>query len=214
MGEERELAGIVILAGGRGERMGGALKSDILVGGRRSLEWQFALIPEGIPVVVVAPDEVVLPSDASLQRGHEACAVMEDPPRSGPAAGFRAGVEALRERRGVRSGWVGLVPVDAPFAPLCVPLLVEASERSADADADADAVIAVAEGERQNVVGVFDCEKVLAIPAEDLVNTSMKRLLKRMRMMECEVPVRWVRDIDTHADLERAQQWELPVLPA
>ena len=210
MGEERELAGIVILAGGRGERMGGARKSDILVGGRRSLEWQLALIPEGIPVVVVAPDEVVLPSDASLQRGHEACAVMEDPPRSGPAAGVRAGVEAPRERRRGRSGWVGLVPVDAPCAPLWVPLLVEASERSADADA----VIAVAEGERQNVVGVFDCEKVLAIPAEDLVNTSMKRLLKRMRMMECEVPVRWVRDIDTHADLERAQQWELPVLPA
>lgn len=210
MGEDRELAGIVILAGGRGERLGGALKSDILVGGRRSLEWQFALIPEGIPVVVVAPDEVVLPSRPSVQRGRGAFAVMEDPPRSGPAAGFRAGVEALRERRGVYSGLVGLVPVDAPFAPLCMPLLVE----ELAASAESDAVIAVAEGERQNVVGVFDCEKVLAIPAADLMNTSMKRLLKRMRMLEREVPVRWVRDIDTHADLERAQQWEFPDLPS
>ena len=116
------LSGLVILGGGTGQRLGGASKPDLVVRGRRALEWALASEP-GIPHVCVVPESVTVPSDVIR--------VMEEPPRSGPAAGFIAGVQALLKvlPEDTESRWIGLVPVDAPLATLTFPLNFSGTSR-------------------------------------------------------------------------------------
>ena len=145
------LSGLVILGGGTGQRLGGASKPDLVVRGRRALEWALTSEP-GIPHVCVVPETVTVPRDVIR--------VMEEPPRSGPAAGFIAGVQALLKvlPEETPSRWIGLVPVDAPLATLTFPLLLEAVEESISQGRRIDGVLACAAGHRQNLIGVFSLD--------------------------------------------------------
>ena len=196
------LSGLVILGGGTGQRLGGASKPDLVVRGRRALEWALASEP-GIPHVCVVPETVTVPSDVIR--------VMEEPPRSGPAAGFIAGVQALLKvlPEDTESRWIGLVPVDAPLASLCFPLLLEAVAHLAAQGKHVDGVSACADGYRQNLIGVFSLEAVSRFPASEWVNRSMRSLLAELNTVDIEVPASWVADIDTPLDLERAQTYAM-----
>lgn len=192
------LSGLVILGGGTGERLGGASKPDLVVRGRRALEWALASEP-GIPHVCVVPETVTVPSDVIR--------VMEKPPRSGPAAGFIAGVQALLKvlPEDTEPRWIGLVPVDAPLATLTFPLLLEAVEESISQGRRVDGVLACAAGHRQNLIGVFSLDAVRNFTVSQWVNRSMRDLLKELDTINVEVPESWVADIDTPSDLLRAQ---------
>ena len=192
------LSGLVILGGGTGQRLGGASKPDLVVRGRRALEWALASEP-GIPHVCVVPETVTVPSDVIR--------VMEEPPRSGPAAGFIAGVQALLKvlPKDTQSLWIGLVPVDAPLATLTFPLLLEAVEESISQGRRVDGVLACAAGHRQNLIGVFSLDAVRNFTVSQWVNRSMRALLEELDTIDVEVPESWVADIDTPSDLARAQ---------
>ena len=191
------LSGLVILGGGTGERLGGASKPDLMVRGRRALEW--ALVSEpGIPHVCVVPETVTVPNDVIR--------VMEEPPRSGPAAGFIAGIQALLKvlSEDTEPRWIGLVPVDAPLATLTFPLL-EAVEESISQGRRVDGVLACAAGHRQNLIGVFSLDAVRNFTVSQWVNRSMRALLEELDTIDVEVPESWIADIDTPSDLARAQ---------
>ena len=195
------LSGLVILGGGTGQRLGGASKPDLVVRGRRALEWALASEP-GIPHVCVVPETVTVPSDVIR--------VMEEPPRSGPAAGFIAGVQALLQvlPEDTKSRWIGLVPVDAPLATLTFPLLLEAAEDSISQGHRVDGALAYAAGHRQNLIGIFSLDAVRNFAVSQWVNRSMRTLLKELDTINVEVPESWVADIDTPSDLLRAQMAE------
>jgi hypothetical protein len=137
---------------------------------------------------------------------------MEDPPKSGPAAGFLTGVDAVKRILGdacAMPRWIGLVPVDAPLASLCFPLLLEAVAHLAAQGKQVDGVSACADGYRQNLIGVFSLEAVSRFPASEWVNRSMRSLLAELNTVDIEVPASWVADIDTPVDLQRAQTYAM-----
>lgn len=239
------LAGLVVLGGGTGERLGGVSKPEILIHGHSMIEWldrarnivkpklcpppnsQLGIDCESadpLPTVLVAPETVAVPESFSL--------VMEDPPRSGPAAGFLAGCRWLADlvERNTAAGpgraldqlLVGLVPVDAPLSPFALPILLQhflpvGAEDGAELGADSlntaagfnaaptDAVLACAGGVRQHVLGVFRLAAVLSASAQ-VANRSMRRLLEKLRVETVEVPVEYTLDADTYEDLRRVRQ--------
>lgn len=76
----------VILAGGRGSRLGGIDKAQLMLAGSPLIERPLAAAAGAGRVVVVGPDALARPG-LLLAR--------EDPPGGGPAAGTAAGLEAL-----------------------------------------------------------------------------------------------------------------------
>ena len=197
------LSALIVLGGGDGKRLGGASKPDLVIQGRRALEWALISQPN-IPHVCVVPETVTVPSDVIR--------VMEDPPKSGPAAGFLTGVDAVRRILGdacTMPCWIGLLPVDAPLASLCFPFLLEVAANLAAQGKHVDGVSARADGYRQNLIGVFSLEAVSRFPASEWVNRSMRSLLAQLNTVDVELPASWVADIDTPVDLERAQTYAM-----
>lgn len=76
----------IILAGGRGRRLGGVDKPVLRVGPRTLLEVALAAV-DGAPTVVVVGPRRDVPSGVTVVR--------EDPPGGGPAAAIAAGLAAL-----------------------------------------------------------------------------------------------------------------------
>lgn len=115
----------IVLAGGRGRRLGGASKADLDVSGRlldRVLGSLAALI--GGRILVVAPEEVALP------RG--VLRAMESPAGGGPLAGVGAGLEALSGSGAAPA--VLITSVDSPGIGLFAPRLFEALRARPEAD--------------------------------------------------------------------------------
>ena len=106
----------VILAGGRGRRLGGRDKGALTVAGTPLLQRVLAACAGAERVIVAGQGPV--PSGV-----HQ---VQEDPPGGGPVAGIVAGLEL------VRSPWVLLLAVDQPDAARAVPGLLAAAERAAE----------------------------------------------------------------------------------
>src|SRR6476469_8155507 len=75
----------IVLAGGRGERLGGADKPALRIGDRSMLDIALAAVA-GPPVVVVGPDRET-PAGVAVVR--------EEPAGGGPAAAIAAGLAAL-----------------------------------------------------------------------------------------------------------------------
>lgn len=83
MGERHAAA--IVLAGGRGRRLGGVDKPALRIGDRTLLGIALAAVA-GAPAIVVGPERD-LPTGVRVVR--------EDPPGSGPAAAIAAGLAAL-----------------------------------------------------------------------------------------------------------------------
>ena len=92
----------VILAGGRAERLDGASKPDLVVGGRRLLATAISAARSAgcDRLVVVGPSELEAPG---------CLVVREDPPFGGPVAALAAGLAAL-DASGGRVGGEAAVP--------------------------------------------------------------------------------------------------------
>lgn len=78
-------AAALVLAGGRGRRLGGVDKPALRVGDRTLLQVALAAVA-GVPTVVIGPDRDLSPG-VHVAR--------EDPPGGGPAAALAAGFAAL-----------------------------------------------------------------------------------------------------------------------
>lgn len=106
----------IIVAGGRGSRMGGADKASLRVGGQRLLDRLRSYLPYGTPSVVVSPHWLGTPQ------------VCETPLYGGPTAGIAAGYRFLAQGLLAKHSWhalVAVVAVDAPESPLAIPKLID-----------------------------------------------------------------------------------------
>lgn len=102
---------VVIVAGGRGTRLGGADKALVRISGARGIDRLLSAIDATTPVVVAgAPVPTERPVEFRL----------EQPPDGGPVAGIAAALEAVRTPNLV------LLAVDMPFAGTLLPALVAA----------------------------------------------------------------------------------------
>ena len=106
----------IIVAGGRGSRMGGADKASLRVGGQRLLDRLHSYLPYGTPSVVVSPHWLGTPQ------------VCETPLYGGPAAGIAAGYHFLAGQKSAQHGQhdlIAVLAVDAPESPLSIPKLID-----------------------------------------------------------------------------------------
>ncbi|MBI1284150.1 MAG: molybdenum cofactor guanylyltransferase [Thiobacillus sp.] len=112
----------VILAGGRGSRMGGADKGLVAYRGRPLVEWVLAAIAPQV-------EEVVISANRNLERyAADGCRVLPDtlPDYPGPLAGVLAALQA------VNAEWLLVVPCDTPHLPadLAARLLAAARQEN------------------------------------------------------------------------------------
>lgn len=103
----------VIIAGGRGERLGGVRKADLRIGGIRQLDRAIAALGDvALPILVSTGTTA---RSGPIPNNCEAVADL-DSPVAGPLAGLVAAVARLTER-GVVEGLLVSVAVDTPFLP-------------------------------------------------------------------------------------------------
>lgn len=195
--DNAHFAGVMILAGGTGRRLGGVSKPDVRIGGRRLLDLCIDNMPPADHIVVIAPDSVELPQGDDLPGTIHR--VLEDPPLSGPAAGVQAGWDQLKSGSPKAPGageFIGLIPTDAPLAGKALPILADALA----ADPAADAALAFANGFAQRTIAVFRPAALQAICAGNCHNISLRKVLARVNVIEVPVDERLVIDVDTPAD--------------
>lgn len=104
----------VIIAGGRGERLGSVRKGDLRIGGRRLVD----RVADALGAVAGPLMVATGPGDSWCRLPDGAVAVPDlDAPVGGPLAGLAAAIEALRAR-GISAGLLVSVAVDTPFLPV------------------------------------------------------------------------------------------------
>lgn len=201
-----DLRGVIILAGGTAERLGGISKPDIKVAGARLLDhlWD-SLDAAGViaPRVVVGPPELQVADGALLTR--------EDPPLGGPAAGIGAGLAALgitaeapflpEDRRiDDADALVALATCDAPLAPRLLPDLCQALCHTPNADGAAP-VVAAGDPFVQYTQGVF---RVRALrPRQWPRDSSVRKIFRSMSVVEVVHSGELSWDVNTPEDVAR-----------
>lgn len=175
----------VVLAGGRGTRLGGVDKGALEVDGRTLLD--------GVLEAVRRCERVVVVGDVAPRPG--LLVTREDPPFAGPAAAVAAGLAR------VEAPWVLLLAGDLPRAVDAVPALLAA-------DRGPDGVVAVDEtGRRQHLLCLVRTAALrsAARDAGDLDGAPLRRVLAPLDLAEQPLPARLTQDVDTWHDLERAR---------
>lgn len=174
----------VLLAGGRGSRLGGVDKGALRLDGATLLERALDALG-GIPTVVVGV------RGGWADRRPEVLVVREDPPLSGPAAAAAAGLGAVPD-----ADEVLLLAVDVVGLPAALPALL-AAERGRDG------VIAVdADGRDQWLLGRYDGPALRrsAWRLGDTAGASLRALVDGLDLVRLPLPVALTADVDTVAD--------------
>ena len=176
----------IVLAGGRGTRMGGP-KLELELEGRRLVDHVVDAIPADDRVIVVGPLH-------GFARGVETC--IEEPRHGGPVAALAAALPLIRTDCFI------LLGADMPRA---VPIAVEL----ASVPHDADVVVAVdAEGRRQPMCARWRTDAARAAVASLPVvsGASLHALLDLLTVHEISAAdPAGLRDIDTPDDLAAAR---------
>jgi molybdopterin-guanine dinucleotide biosynthesis protein A len=120
----------LILAGGRGERLGGAVKANLRIGGVRLLERVSAALGPGVSPVLVAHG-VVAPNDLGLLPGQIAVPDLVSD-YAGPLAGVAGGLAWLASNAPEVELLV-TAAVDTPFLPQGYVEMLTAALRPTDA---------------------------------------------------------------------------------
>ena len=179
----------VVLAGGRGRRLGGVDKAAIEVDGRSLLDMVLGSIPEQVPVVVVGPTH---PTPRAVTF------TLEEPRYGGPVAAVAAALGS------VSTPLIGLLAVDMPRSP---ELIAWIDPRSLGADVDA--VVCVDGDGRTQPMGAVYRVSALTQAIErlgDPAGQSMRGLLALLRVETrrlADAAGELTRDIDEPEDLDR-----------
>ncbi|WP_437582609.1 molybdenum cofactor guanylyltransferase [Paramicrobacterium sp. CJ85] len=164
----------IVLAGGRGSRLGGVDKASVDIDGRMLLEHVLAAVSAASPTIVVGPPHLERPG---------VTVVREDPPFSGPVAGIAAALSALQQtgeapHDDASETW--LLACDLPRASSIVAQLADAP---IPADRDGIALVDAA-GREQWLAGRYRVRAlraaVSALPS--VTDASMRRLLSGIRL--------------------------------
>ncbi|MCW2817972.1 MAG: molybdopterin-guanine dinucleotide biosynthesis protein [Marmoricola sp.] len=183
-----ELAAVV-LSGGRAERLQGADKATLEVGGATLLDHVLAAL-EDVAEVVVVGDPVPTRRAVTFTR--------EDPAGGGPAAAILAGVRALpRTPR--------LLVVMAVDAPLVTTATVS---RLLLSSAEHGALLVDGDGRRQYLCAVYLTEALLAaapVQGEEH-GLAVRRLVADLDLAEVPALAWETRDVDTWEDLSALRE--------
>jgi molybdopterin-guanine dinucleotide biosynthesis protein A len=183
----------IVLAGGRGARLGGVHKPALVVGGRTLLDRVLDAVPDADPVIVVGPAQPV-PPRAVLTR--------EEPAGGGPVAALAAGLAELR-------GATELVAVLAADLPFLTPAAMDALHAACTDDG---AILVDADGRDQYLAGIW---RVAALERAltrfgDPQGGALRRLVGGLTVtrvaLASSTPAPWF-DCDDPTDLERAKGW-------
>jgi molybdopterin-guanine dinucleotide biosynthesis protein A len=204
----------IILAGGRGSRLGGVDKGALPVGGRPLLDRVLEAARDAERVVVVGDGPV--PDGVLLTR--------EEPVFGGPAAAVVAGLRALRMPSALpidsAARLVLVLACDLPGAPAGVELLEVATRTEGDeATHPVEGGIPDARGERtvdgwclaeqdgrlQWLFGLYRAGALerAAEALGDPTDRSMGWLLSGLDLVAVPAPARVTMDIDTPEDVQR-----------
>jgi molybdopterin-guanine dinucleotide biosynthesis protein A len=183
----------VVLAGGRGSRLGDAVKPEVLVGGLALVDHALAAVAGARRTVLVAPPEVA-------RRG--ILTVLEDPPDGGPVAGIAAGLAALLPLPDDdATALVVVLACDNPYAGRVLPALLTAAT-SADVDG---ARLVSAEGRPQHLVAAYRRAAldaaVAALPGTR--DAAVRRLVEPLRLVDVPDTVGAAADADMWDDVAR-----------
>ncbi|MCF8587676.1 molybdenum cofactor guanylyltransferase [Gordonia liuliyuniae] len=173
----------IVLAGGRGTRLGGVDKAAVKVGGRPLVDHVYAAL-DGFPIVAVGPASVHRPGVR---------VVREAPPFGGPVAAIAAALDVLGD---TDETW--LLACDLPRADRIVGAL------HAEAIDDDDGVVLIdTDGHTQWLAGRYRVaalrDAVAALPA--VVGASMRQLVGGLRLRAVHDTVEASVDIDTRDEL-------------
>jgi len=196
--------GAVVLAGGRGRRVGGPGKPTLPVGGRPMVHRVLDAVADAEPRIVVGPPELPLP--AGVDR------TLEQPPGGGPVAATAAALVLVPSRTRV----VALLAADLPFLTRASLHLLR---RRLAGDAGAAGAVYVDDaGRPQWLCGVWRVAALrarLAALPHGPARVSLRELLHEAPVAHCslgpggadggDAPPPWW-DCDTEADLRRAQE--------
>lgn len=182
------MRGVIILAGGRGTRMGGVDKASVILAGERLIDRLVRQLPYGMPTAVVSPYRLGMPQ------------VCESPLFGGPVAGIAAGHAALSN---LTLSTTAVLAVDAPDSPQMLPALAAALE-----DSGADVAVATLDGHLQPLCALWRTEALTHALTElgEPDNQPAMRLLRLARTVVHVVGNDSVRDIDTVDELRARRQ--------
>ena len=182
------MSGVIVVAGGRGTRMGGVDKASITLAGERLIDRLLRQLPYDAPVAVVSPYPLGMPQ------------VCERPLFGGPAAGIAAGHAALA---GTSESTTAILAVDAPDSPQMLPALEQALESSG-----ADVAVATLDGLPQPLCALWRTE-ALTRALEELRDPRNKPAMHLLRLAGTIAEVEAtpaVRDIDTLDELRARRE--------
>ncbi len=177
----------IIVAGGRGSRLGGVVKADLQVGGQRLLDRVLLAARHARQRLVVGMVDVP----------HDVRQIVEDPPGSGPAAGLVAGLDAIAEP----SEWTLVLACDLPGAEEAVPQLLRAAISGGDADGHC---LGSEDGTPQWLLGIHRSDALRRAAADygDPRQRSVRGLLAPLRLDVIADVADVGKDLDTWGDYE------------
>jgi molybdopterin-guanine dinucleotide biosynthesis protein A len=190
--------GAILLAGGRGSRVGGAVKPLFEVAGQTLLAAAVTAVTDaGARPITVAAD--VLDPELNVEW------VREDQPFGGPVAGTVAALDAWTAA-GVQPEWTFLLACDLPRVAAAVARLADDLPLL---PADADGVCLGDPASRpQWLTGIYRTERLrqmaLLLPDRGR-NAPVRALVGDLAVTVVVVPGDLTDDIDTWEDLERAR---------
>ena len=196
----------IILAGGRGARLGGADKPGLVVGSSTmaATAARAAVTAGAGQIILVGPDrpDVTAVTGAGAGRAGGLVVTREDPPGAGPVPALRAGLAEAGAR------WVAVLAADLPFlrGDQLRRLLAAACGGSS-----AGAVIADESGAAQWLAGCWRTDRLRAALAA-YQGSSLRGLLGPLSPVILGPspgqpgPPPWL-DCDTEDDVRRARAW-------
>lgn len=182
------MPGVIVLAGGRGTRMGGVDKASITLAGERLIDRLLRQLPYDAPVAVVSPYHLGMPQ------------VCEKPLFGGPAAGIAAGHAALV---GAAESTTAIFAVDGPDSPQMLPALEVAL-----ASSGADVAVATLDGLPQPLCALWRTES-LARALHELGNPRNRSVMRLLGLAKNITEIEGtaaVHDIDTLDELRERRE--------
>lgn len=192
---------VIIVAGGRGSRMGGVDKAAVRISGERLID---LLLDEVSLLDALQQVAVVSSREITVRPGVKKTA--EEPPFSGPVSAIAAGVEELRTEAAERTA---ILAVDAPESATLIPDLLDGLDDTPDATV---AVIREAGGHLQPLCAVWHTEALWEALDQlgDTTDQAVRTLIEAAGTVVEVAGTGEERDFDTLADLADLGDYELP----
>ncbi|NGY60822.1 molybdenum cofactor guanylyltransferase [Lentzea sp. NEAU-D13] len=167
---------VIILTGGKGERLGGVDKAALSYRDATLLDHVLSVVDDAAQKVVVGPEKEI-PGVVWAR---------EDPPGGGPLAGLAAGLEKITE------DWVVVLAVDQPGLTKDTITRLRAAGRNA-----------VLKDDRvQWLIGCWNAAELREALPEEPRNLPLRKTLLRLDPVEVSALPGEARDVDTPADLD------------